>query len=167
MAWYSSLLSTGLGGIIDSVGNVLDNLFTSDDEKQKNKIAMTQITLAAAQAEKQLAADLEKAYLEDAKDQRRQITVELQSQDAYVRRSRPTFNYIFYIVLIFNYIFIPIFQVITDDKLDVVNLPTELWTVFGVGFIGYGYLRTVEKTGKKVPKIADDTSPAEKEPAKG
>ena len=155
MAWYTSLFSTGLGEVVDSVGNVLDNLFTSDDEKEKNKIALSQITLAAAQTEKKLNADLEKAYLEDAKDQRRQITVELQSQDAYVRRSRPTFNYIFYIVLIFNYIFIPIYQVITGVDLKPVNLPTELWTVFGVGFIGYGYLRTVEKTGKKMPKIGD------------
>lgn len=153
MAWYSSLLSTGLDKVVSSVGSVLDNLFTSDDEKEKNKIALTQITLAAAQAEKDLAADLEKAYLDDVKDLRRQITVELQSQDAYVRRARPTFNYIFYAVLIFNYIFIPIYKVITGQALEVIDLPTELWTVFGVGFIGYGYLRTVEKTGKKMPII--------------
>ena len=153
MAWYSALLGTGLDRVVSSVGTVLDNLFTSDDEKEKNKIAMTQITLAAAQAEKELAIDLEKAYLDDVKDLRRQITVELQSEDAYVRRARPTFNYIFYVVLIFNFIFIPIYRVITNQSLEVIKLPTELWTVFGVGFIGYGYLRTVEKTGKKLPKI--------------
>ena len=155
MAWYTSLLSSGLDKIVSSVGTVLDNLFTSDDEKEKNKIALTQITLAAAQAEKELAADLEKAYLEDAKNLRQQITVELQSQDAYVRRARPTFNYIFYVVLIFNYIFLPIYQLITGKTAAPVVLPTELWTVFGVGFIGYGYLRTVEKTGKKMPKLGE------------
>ena len=109
MAWYSALLGTGLDRVVSSVGTVLDNLFTSDDEKEKNKIAMTQITLAAAQAEKELAIDLEKAYLDDVKDLRRQITVELQSEDAYVRRARPTFNYIFYVVLIFAGIFGKVF----------------------------------------------------------
>jgi hypothetical protein len=153
VAWYDKLISSGVDTIIGSVGNVLDNLFTTDDEKQKNKIALTQITLAAAQAERELAADLEKAYLEDAKDMRRQLRVELQSQDAFVRRARPTFNYIFYTVLIFNFIFIPIYQLITGSSLDVIELPTELWTVFGVGFIGYGYLRTVEKTAVKIPRI--------------
>ena len=73
---------------------------------------------------------------------------------------------IFYIVLIFNYIFIPIYQVVTDVKLEPVNLPAELWTVFGVGFIGYGYLRTVEKTGQKVPKL-NASQPKETESAKG
>lgn len=152
MAWYSKLLSSGLDQVVNSVGSVLDNLFTSDDEKEKNKIAMTQITLAAAQAQKEMEADLEKAYLEDAKDLRRQITTEVQSQDSYVRRARPTFNYIFYVIIIFNYIFLPIYQLISGHSVDPVDLPTELWTVFGVGFIGYGYLRTVEKTGKKIPK---------------
>ena len=153
MAWYTSLLSSGVDKIVGSVGVAPDSLFTSDDEKQKNKIALTQISLAAMQAEKELAADLEKAYLEDVKDLRRQITVELQSQDAYVRRARPTFNYIFYAVLIFNYVFPPICQLFTGKPLNPIDLPGELWTVFGVGFIGYGYLRTVEKTGKKAPKI--------------
>ena len=166
MAWYTSLLNTGLGEVVNSVGNVLDNLFTSDDEKAKNDIAKAQISLVAMQAEKQLIADMEKAYLEDAKDLRRQITVELQSKDAYLRRSRPTFNYIFYVVLIFNYIFIPIYQVVTGVAIDPVNLPTELWTVFGVGFIGYGYLRTVEKTGQKIPRTGDAQAAAT-ESAKG
>ncbi len=153
MSWFNNLISSGIDSIVGSVGTVLDNLFTSDDEKEKNNIALTQITLAAAQAEKELAADLEKAYLEDAKDMRRQLKVELQSQDSYVRRARPTFNYIFYTVLIFNYIFLPIYQMISGVTVEPVQLPTELWTVFGVGFIGYGYLRTVEKTGSKKPAI--------------
>jgi len=151
MAWYSSLLSTGLDKVIGSAGKVLDNLFTSDDEKEKNKIVLTQISLAAAQAQREMEIDLDKAYLNDMQNLRKQITVEIQSQDPFVRRARPTFNYIFYIVLIFNYIFLPIYQLVTGNEVSPVVLPTELWTVFGVGFIGYGYLRTVEKTGKNIP----------------
>ncbi len=145
MSIFTKILSGGLDSIVGTAGKVLDNLFTSDDEKQKNKIAMTQITLAAAQAEKQLELETEKIHLDDMKDLRKQITVELQSEDAYVRRGRPTFNYIFYVILIFNYIFIPIYQVITGEDLDPITLPTELWAVFGVGFIGYGYLRSQDK----------------------
>jgi hypothetical protein len=153
MAWYHHILSDGVGKIVSSADSVLKNLFTSEDEKKKNETALTGITLAAAQAEKEIAADLEKAFLEDNKDLRRQITVELQSKDPYVRRARPTFNYVFFVVLITNYIFIPIYQLIAGKTLGPIDLPTQLWTVFGVGFIGYGYLRTVEKTGKKLPKI--------------
>jgi len=149
MAWYSSLLSTGLDTVVDSFGKALDSLFTSDDEKEKNKIAMAQVSMIALQQEKQLAAELEKAYMADLQDLRKQIIVELQSDDAFVRRSRPSFNYIFYTVLIFNYIFLPIYQLATGKPTNPVTLPDELWYVFGAGFIGYGYLRTVEKTGTK------------------
>ena len=149
MAWYKALLNTGLDSVVDSVGKVLDNLFTSDDEKEKNKIAMAQISLAAMQFEKQLAQELEKAYIADIQDLRKQITVELQSEDAFVRRSRPAFNYIFYTVLVFNYILLPTIQLVSGKASNPVDLPDELWYVFGAGFIGYGYLRTMEKTGSK------------------
>lgn len=149
MAWYSALLNTGLNTVVDSVGKVLDNLFTSDDEKEKNKIVMAQVSLVAMQFERQLAADLEKAYIADIQDLRKQITVELQSEDAFVRRSRPAFNYIFYTIIVFNYIFIPIYQLITGLVVDPVILPNELWMVFGAGFVGYGFMRTIEKGGFK------------------
>ncbi len=151
MSWFTDIVSGGFSNVIDSVGKVINGLFTTDDEREKNKIALTQISLAAQQAENEMKERLEKAYLDDAKDLRRQITTEIQSQDAYVRRARPTFNYIFYIIIVINYIFIPIYQMFTGNPLKPIDLPTEMWTVFGVGFIGYGYLRTVEKTGKKLP----------------
>lgn len=145
MSIFTKILSGGLDSVVSTAGKVLDNLFTSDDEKQKNKIAMTQITLAAAQAEKELLLETERLYIDDLANSRKQITAELQSQDPYVRRARPTFNYLFYVILTFNYIFIPIYQLITGLKIEPIVLPTELWAVFGVGFVGYSYFRSADK----------------------
>jgi len=145
MSIFTKILSGGLDTVVSTAGKVLDNLFTSDDEKQKNKIAMMEITLAAAQAEKQLALETEKAYMEDMKDLRKMITVELQSEDAYVRRNRPTFNYIFYVIIIFNYIFLPAYQLVTGQTLEPIVLPVALWAVFGTGFGLYGYYRSQDK----------------------
>lgn len=194
MAWYTNLLSVGIDKVITAAGGVLDELFTSEDERQKNKQAMKRIRDAADQAKSQAYIGLEKAYMDDANKLRKHIEVEIQSQDPYVRRSRPTFNYIFYAFLIFNYLLIPAVYIgqglvtgkhvvwssscaIDTDRSSTppnasiagtshsdnapktpgtirvphLKLPDQLWWVFGVGFVGYGYFRTVEKTGERLP----------------
>lgn len=40
MSWFSSILSGGVDKVVDSVSKGLDNLFTSDDERNKAKIIL-------------------------------------------------------------------------------------------------------------------------------
>lgn len=79
--------------------------------------------------------------VEDLKDRRELIKTALRSEDPYVRRARPTFLWVMYVILITNYIVFPIVG------LKVATLPGSLLTLFGTAFIGYGVLRSGDKKG--------------------
>ena len=40
MSWFTDLFSGGVAKVVDSVGNAIDKLTTSDEEKQKLKIEL-------------------------------------------------------------------------------------------------------------------------------
>lgn len=151
MAWYSNLLSTGLDKIISSAGDALDKLFTSKDEQQKNELAKAQIQATVAQVRNEMEKELDQLYVQDLQNLRKEVTAELQNQDPYVRRSRPTFNYVFYVIIVLKFVLYPLLEGLFKLSIPNIVIPDQLWWVFGTGFIGYGYLRTVEKTSKKAP----------------
>lgn len=65
------------------------------------------------------------------------IQAEAKSGDAYTVRSRPTFLYVCYAVIIFNFIAVPIVQFFTHRPVGFINLPQELYWLFGAGYLGY------------------------------
>lgn len=145
MGIASSILSGGIDKVVSSVGSVLDSLFTSDDEKNKAANVKLQLTLAATQARLELDEKLEEAFLQDAADLRKQITVEVQSADWFVRRSRPAAVWIGVIILGFNFVIIPLIQSIWGQALAPMVFPDEFWMVWSGLVLGYGILRTIDK----------------------
>lgn len=150
MSVFSSILSGGVDKVIGAVGTVLDNLFTSTDEKNKADIAKTQIVLAAEQARNETAARLEEAYLADAANLREQIKLEIQSEDAYVRRARPSAIWIGVLILGFNFVVTPIVLSVAsifDHEIRVtpMPLPEEFWWVWSGLVLGYGVMRSFDK----------------------
>lgn len=139
------------GGFAEKIGTIIDNVHTSGEEKGKLELAKMQLQIAAGEFQAKLVADVEKMYLDEMANLRDQIKVELQSEDPYVRRARPTFMYIVYLVMFINLIVIPVIQMITGKPFAIVPLPEEMWYVFGGSYLGYAYLRTVEKRGGKPP----------------
>lgn len=77
--------------------------------------------------------------VEDLKDRRELIKTALRSEDPYVRRARPTFLWVMYVILIANYLIFPAIGV------KVTTLPSALLTLFGSAFIGYGVFRSADK----------------------
>ena len=81
------------------------------------------------------------------------IQLEITSEDKYVKRARPTFLYIIYLYLISCIPFSIAFFKNPDTGKNILNimqiyftsLPTELWTTFVIGYLGYSGLRTYEK----------------------
>jgi hypothetical protein len=80
------------------------------------------------------------------------ITAESKSEDSYVSRARPTLFYIFYFVIIFNYILIPIVQAIKGIEIKPLNLPSELWGMFTAGYLGYSGFRSFDKHSNNINK---------------
>ena len=64
-----------VGKVIESVGNAADQLFTSDDERNKAEILA-----------KQIDADLEKSYLADTDSARKMQVAALQQDDIFSKR---------------------------------------------------------------------------------
>lgn len=86
------------------------------------------------------------------------ILAEAQSKDPWTSRARPTFLYVMYIMILSSIpmgvlsVFRPLMaaQVATGMQAWLAAIPTELWTVFGVGYLGYTGARSL--IDKKAPK---------------
>jgi len=113
--------------------------------------------------------------LADAEGARLLIREAQKSEDAYVRRVRPTFLYLIYVLLIFNFIVMPILSGVAGIGIEIVQLtaegaitangteavetiavntfvypelPEPLWWAFTSSFLGYAGFRSWDKRNK-------------------
>lgn len=130
------------GGLLKLGSTILDKIFPDPEQK-----AMAQIALMKADKEGQL---------QDAQLQMSAILAEAQSTDPWTSRARPSFMYVMYILILAC---IPM-GILTAFHPDIAEriaggmgtwlkaIPEELWTVFGVGYLGYTGARSFEKLKK-------------------
>lgn len=146
MSILSKIFSSGAEKIVGAVGDVLDKVTTTQDEKNKAEIAKMQLQIYIQQRLIELENEVEKTVQQDLENQRELIKLEMQNSDPYVRRARPSIIWVGLGIMIFNYVFLPLFQLIIGNTISPVKLPAEYWTVWGIYAGGYAYLRTREKT---------------------
>ena len=146
MGLVGDLVGGGLKGILDGASTIIGQFHASPEEKAAAQQALLKLQIDAALAEKQIAAEIEKAQMADLANLREQMKVELQSTDAYVRRARPTFLWMMYVIFFVNFGLPAIvgYFGVTAPKIEI---PTDLYYIFGGSFLGYSYLRTKEKVG--------------------
>ena len=73
------------------------------------------------------------------------LAAEASSEDKWTSRARPSFLYVIYAVIIFNYIILPL-AAVAGLTLPVLEIPDTLWQMFGIGYLGYVGGRTWEKS---------------------
>lgn len=124
---------------IDKLLDIVSGYFPNDEAKQKAKLALLE-------AEK-------RGDLEETKTQLSAIIAEAQSSDPYTSRARPSFLYVVYICILFG-LPMGILSAFKPDTAAAVAvgfqkwlaaIPSELYTLFGVGYLGYTGSRTWEK----------------------
>lgn len=147
-AIISAITGGAAGGIKDLVLGVLDRIKLSPEKKAEIQQAMDQnsfeLQKMALEMQKQ-TAEIQAAETQAASAN---ILAEAKSTDSFVSRARPTFLYIMYGVLIFNFIILPLIQMIKGaTTLVPLNLPTDLYWLFGSGYLGYATFRTLDKSG--------------------
>ena len=131
---------TGLGSIFDFGSKLVDKLIPDPAQK------------AAAQLE--LLRMNQSGELDMMKVQMSAILAEAQSPDPWTSRSRPSFLYVMYALILAS---IPmgilsawhpdISSAIAEGmKAWLAAIPEALWTVFGVGYLGYTSARSFEKS---------------------
>jgi len=147
----SSIFASGFDKIITAVGSVFDELFTSKEEKAQAQLARLTVMLQAEQIKAQTALELEKAYIDDQKSLRDQITVEVQSQDWFVRRARPAVIWMGIMMVVWNYMLTPFVQTVFQlwhhepVAVSLIDVPTEVWTIWGLLMGGISVLRSMDK----------------------
>jgi hypothetical protein len=142
----ATILGSGLGQMIKEVVGS----FKFSPEKQaelKQVIDQNAHEIQMKEYELQVRAmDAESKAIEAASAN---IRAEAQSGDKWTSRARPTFLYLFYLILAFNFIFVPIAQMIKGmslQQLHPIEFPDIMWEVFVAGYLGYTGVRSWEKS---------------------
>lgn len=117
----------------------------------------------AANAEMQLKlVELDKnCELQELQLQMSAIVAEANSTDPWTSRARPSFMYLFYVIVIFMVVIAPMVGVLYPEKMDLffmnVNkgftaIPEAMWWTFTAGFLGYSGSKSLEAIkGVKAP----------------
>jgi hypothetical protein len=129
------IFSTLVGPVFDLIGKY----FPSEEEKNKAKIAL----LEAEQSGK----------LEELKTQLSAIVAEANSADPWTSRARPSFLYVVYVCILFGlpmgilsaYSASTAADIATGFGLWLKAIPDSMWTLFGVGYLGYVGARSYDK----------------------
>jgi len=89
------------------------------------------------------------------------ILAEANSTDPWTSRARPSFMYLFYIVILAMVVIAPMVGIWFPLSMDMFftnvskgfnAIPSELWTTFTIGYVGYSASKTYEQTkGAKNP----------------
>jgi hypothetical protein len=106
-----------------------------------------------AAAERELLALHQSGKTEEMAVAMSAILAEAQSPDPWTSRARPTFLYVIYVMILASLpmgvlsAFEPEIatRVAAGMQAWLAAIPSELYALFGVGYVGYAYQRTVEK----------------------
>ncbi len=117
---------------------------------------------AKAEAKQKLVELQQRGELNEIELQLSAIIVEAKSKDAWTSRARPSFLYVVYLFILAAIPFGLLFAFKPDAAAAVTEgvalwleaIPGEMWTLFGVGYLGYTGARTLEKR-----KIIDNKKP--------
>lgn len=134
------MISQIVAGLASPLFNLVDDLFTSDEERDKAKL--------------QLLKMQQDGRLKEVELQMSAILSESQSKDPWTSRARPCFLYVIYIFILAA---IPMGVVSAFDGemaqriasgveawLNVI--PESMWGLFGVGYLGYTGARSWDKS---------------------
>jgi hypothetical protein len=142
----ASILGSGLGELVK---DVVGTFKLAPEKKAELQQVIDQNAHEIQMKEYELqvrAMDAESKAIEAASAN---IRAEAQSGDKWTSRARPTFLYLFYIILAFNFILVPIAQMIKGisfAQLRPIEFPDILWEVFVAGYLGYTGVRSWEKS---------------------
>lgn len=156
MAWWKRIFSSAGKGILDSVGDILDDHITSKEEKAEILVKLEQVFQARL-------TELEVTARAEMESTVRVIEAEMQQDDNYTKRARPTIIYTGLAIAVLKLIVIPFaivpaFLAVGDsamveyfDKLAVERMPLEVefFGAWAVVCSVYAWGRTREKQGDR------------------
>jgi len=147
MSLLSKIFSGGLGEVIDKAGNLADKFHLSGEEKQEFKLQLeTVIQKRDSEIEQTLRAEI------GARE--RIIVAELQQDDKFTKRMRPTLGYAGMAIIFLNHILVPMLGDIFSRELGNYPVPDVFWAVWGGAMGIYVWGRSREKRNR----VTSDTT---------
>jgi hypothetical protein len=132
-------ISSALDFVSNIGGKIIDKIWPNPEEAAKAKIELLKLQQAGEFKEIELRYQA--------------IVAEAQSQDKWTSRARPSFMYIIYLFIVAA-IPIGILSVFEPAKATAIAtganawlsaIPTDMWMLFGAGYLGYGAYRSYDK----------------------
>lgn len=142
MSVISELASGAAGGIFGGISSMigeLRNAFGSEltpDQKAALQMKLADLELAATNAQMEM------------------IKAEASSNDPWTSRARPSFMYVFYFILLLCGVVAPFMGIWWPNYMNTFfscmatgfkAIPSDLYALFGAGYLGYTGMRTFEK----------------------
>ena len=126
MNWFTNLFTSAAAEPITAIGNVVDNLFTSDDERLSHE----EVKLRLMQKPQMAQAEINK--------------IQAQHRSTFVAGARPFLMWVCGIGLAMAFIVNPMIEYFAySDKL--INVPLDAMMELTLAMLGLATLRTVEK----------------------
>jgi len=123
-----------VSGIVKPVGDIIDNVNTSDEERLKLRNALAEI-------ESKITLTLINA-------QRDVVTAEAQSQSWLARNWRPITMISFVGIIVNNYMIVPYVKAF-GGFVPTLDIPPNMWTLLTAGMTGY----ILGRSGEKIAKV--------------
>jgi len=140
MGFLSKIVSSGIGALVGEVGGVIDSLHTSGEEKAAARAELLRI----AQARE---SELEETLRNEIDGKTKIMMAEMQQDDNYTKRARPTVVYVGLASIVINYVIVPNVSAIFGLQLSAMDLPTEFWAAWGGIVATWVIGRSAEKRG--------------------
>ena len=130
-------------GLTGPLFNLIDSLFTSDEER--------------AEAKRKLLTEQGQQRLREVQVQLSAILAEAQSEDPWTSRARPSFLYVVYAFILasipMGFLFaadpVAAEAVTTGVRNWLDAIPDDMWWLFGAGYLGYTGARSFDKRVRK------------------
>jgi hypothetical protein len=141
-----NVLSAILGGNIgDLFSKIVGTFKLSPEDAAKLEQAKLDHALELAKLQAELEQSANATLTAEVNAARDTITAEAKSGDKFTSRARPTFLYLMYVVLAWNYLFLPAIQYFGGRVPAPIALPDSLMWLFGSGYLGYTGARSWDK----------------------
>ena len=132
MGTLFDILGGPVKGLVDSVGGIIDDLSTSDEER-----LTAQATLLKLERDFQVSImDADVAF---AKEQAKVLEAEVASSSWLASSWRPILMLVFTYIIAHNFVIAPLFSI------TVVPIPEPMWELLKIGVGGYIVGRSAEK----------------------
>ena len=129
-----------IGGVVDILTKGIDRIFPDKVERDKAKLALLNAQQAGELKELEAAMNI--------------IVAEASSPDPWTSRARPSFMYVMYLLILASLpmgLLTAVYPeaakaIIEGYKNWLAAIPSDMWWLFGAGYLGYAGARTIEKS---------------------